>query len=79
MTALITRDELPRRDRPGRGHASSMRCPRWRTTTSSTCPVRWTAAVDEARDRAAEVLPDKDAAIVAYCSNKPDSEGVTRI
>ena len=36
--------------------------------------------VDEAADRAAEVLPDKDAAIVAYCSNEscPNSEGVAR-
>ena len=36
--------------------------------------------VDEAADRAADVLPDKNAAIVAYCSNEscPNSEGVAR-
>jgi rhodanese-related sulfurtransferase len=36
--------------------------------------------VDEAAERATEVLPDKHAAIVAYCSNEacPNSEGVAR-
>ena len=36
--------------------------------------------VEEAAARAAEVLPDKSAAIVTYCSNEacPNSEGVAR-
>jgi rhodanese-related sulfurtransferase len=36
---------------------------------------------DEVRERAAEVLPDKDAAIVTYCSNAAcsNSEGVARV
>lgn len=36
--------------------------------------------VEEAAERAAEVLPDRDAAIVTYCSNAscPNSEGVAR-
>jgi rhodanese-related sulfurtransferase len=36
--------------------------------------------VDEAAERASEVLPDKAAAIVTYCSNEscPNSEGVAR-
>jgi rhodanese-related sulfurtransferase len=36
--------------------------------------------VDEAAARAASVLPDKNAAIVTYCSNEacPNSEGVAR-
>ena len=36
--------------------------------------------VEEAAARAAEVLPDRNAAIVAYCSNEacPNSEGVAR-
>jgi rhodanese-related sulfurtransferase len=36
--------------------------------------------VEEAAERAVEVLPDRDAAIVTYCSNVscPNSEGVAR-
>jgi rhodanese-related sulfurtransferase len=36
--------------------------------------------VDEAADRAAEVLPDKDANVVTYCSNAScaNSEGVAK-
>jgi rhodanese-related sulfurtransferase len=78
MTTLITRDELKTAIDQGE------------VTVVDALPASYFAQVhipgavnlflDEAAERAAEVLPDRSAAIVTYCSNLscPNSEGVAR-
>jgi rhodanese-related sulfurtransferase len=78
MTTLITRDELKTAIDKGE------------VTVVDALPASYFAQVhipgavnlflDEAAERAAEVLPDRSAAIVTYCSNLscPNSEGVAR-
>jgi rhodanese-related sulfurtransferase len=78
MTELITRDEL------------KAAIERDDVTVVDALPAAYFAQehlpgavnlfVEEAAERAAEVLPDRDAAIVTYCSNVscPNSEGVAR-
>ncbi len=78
MTALITRDELAAAIENGE------------VTVVDALPASYheqqhlpgavNLYVEEAAARAADVLPDKDAAIVTYCSNEacPNSEGVAR-
>ncbi|HET7432285.1 MAG TPA: rhodanese-like domain-containing protein [Nocardioides sp.] len=78
MTTLITRDEL---------HAAISS---GEVTVVDALPASYfeqqhlpgavNLYVEEAADRAAEVLPDRDAAIVTYCSNVscPNSGAVAR-
>jgi len=79
MTVLITRDEL--RDAMDRGEVTIVDALPASYFDQQHLPGAVNLFVDEARDRATEVLPDKDAAIVAYCSNEscPNSEGVARV
>jgi rhodanese-related sulfurtransferase len=79
MTTLITRDEL--RDAIERGEVTVVDALPASYYDQQHLPGALNLFVDEARDRALEVLPDKDAAIVAYCSNEacPNSEGVARV
>jgi rhodanese-related sulfurtransferase len=78
-TVLITRDEL--RDALDRGEVTHVDALPASYYDQQHLPGARNLFVDEARDRAHEVLPDKDAAIVAYCSNTacPNSEGVVRV
>jgi rhodanese-related sulfurtransferase len=79
MTVLITRDEL--RDAIDRGEVTVVDALPAPYFDQQHLPGAVNLFVDEARDRATEALPDKDAAIVAYCSNEscPNSEGVARV
>jgi rhodanese-related sulfurtransferase len=79
MTALITRDEL--RDAIDRGEVTVVDALPASYYDQQHLPGALNLFVDEARERALDVVPDKDAAIVAYCSNEacPNSEGVARV
>jgi len=79
MTVLITRDEL--RDAIDRGEVTVVDALPAAYYDQQHLPGALNLFVDEARDRALEVLPDKSAAIVTYCSNAacPNSEGVARV
>jgi rhodanese-related sulfurtransferase len=79
MTVLITRDEL--RDAIDRGEVTVVDALPAAYYDQQHLPGALNLFVDEARDRALEVLPDKSAAIVTYCSNVacPNSEGVARV
>ena len=79
MTVLITRDEL--RAAIDAGAVTVVDALPASYYDQQHLPGAVNLFVDEARARAAEVLPDKDAAIVAYCSNDtcPNSEGVARV
>ena len=79
MTVLITRDEL--RDAIDGGEVTVVDALPPSYYDQQHLPGALNLFVDEARDRASEVLPDKGAAIVAYCSNEacPNSEGVARV
>jgi len=79
MTVLITRDEL--RDAIERGEVTVVDALPAAYYDQQHLPGALNLFVDEARERALEVLPDKSAAIVTYCSNVacPNSEGVARV
>jgi rhodanese-related sulfurtransferase len=79
MTVLISRDEL--RDAIDRGEVTVVDALPASYFDQQHLPGALNLFVDEARERATEVLPDKDAAIVTYCSNAacPNSEGVARV
>jgi len=79
MTVLITRDEL--RNAIDGGEVTVVDALPASYYDQQHLPGAVNLFVDEARDRATEVLPDKDASIVAYCSNAacPNSEGVARV
>ena len=79
MTALITRDEL--RGAIERHEVVVVDALPSSYFDQQHLPGALNLFVDEARERAFEVLPDKDAAVVAYCSNAacPNSEGVARV
>jgi rhodanese-related sulfurtransferase len=79
MTTLITRDEL--RDAIASDAVTVVDALPSSYFDQQHLPGAVNLFVDEARERAFEVLPDKDAAIVAYCSNEscPNSEGVARL
>jgi rhodanese-related sulfurtransferase len=79
MTALITRDEL--RAAIDSGKVTVVDALPASYYDQQHLPGALNLFVDEARERAAEVLPDRSAAIVAYCSNVacPNSEGVVRV
>jgi rhodanese-related sulfurtransferase len=79
MTALITRDELRAAiDNEEVTVVDALPAPYY---DQQHLPGALNLFVDQAQERAAEVLPDKSAAIVAYCSNVacPNSEGVARV
>jgi rhodanese-related sulfurtransferase len=79
MTELITRDEL--RDAIDHGEITLVDALPASYYDQQHLPGALSLYVEEARDRALEVLPDRGAAIVTYCSNAacPNSEGVARI
>ena len=79
MTVLITRDEL--RDAIDRQEVVVVDALPASYYDQQHLPGALNLFVDDAKQRALEVLPDKDAAIVAYCSNAacPNSEGVARV
>jgi rhodanese-related sulfurtransferase len=79
MTVLITRDEL--REAIESGDVTVVDALPAGYYDQQHLPGAVNLFVDEARERALEVLPDKGAAIVAYCSNTacPNSEGVARV
>jgi rhodanese-related sulfurtransferase len=79
MTVLITRDEL--REAIDTGGVTVVDALPASYYDQMHLPGARNLFVDEARERAQEVLPDRDAAIVVYCSNAacPNSEGVARV
>ena len=79
LTTLITRDEL--RAAVARGEVTVVDALPASYFDQQHLPGALNLFVDEARERAHEVLPDKNAAIVAYCSNSAcaNSEGVVRV
>jgi rhodanese-related sulfurtransferase len=79
MTVLINRDEL--RDAIDRGEVTVVDALPASYYAQQHLPGALNLYVEEARERALEVLPDKSAAIVTYCSNEacPNSEGVARV
>jgi rhodanese-related sulfurtransferase len=79
MTALISRDEL--RAAIESGGVTVVDALPAAYFDQQHLPGAVNLFVDDARERAADVLPDKSASIVAYCSNAacPNSEGVARI
>jgi len=79
MTVLITRDDL--RDAIDRGEVTVVDALPSSYYDQQHLPGAVNLFVDEARERARDVLPDKDAPIVTYCSNEacPNSEGVARV
>jgi len=79
MTVLITRDEL--REAIDRHAVVVVDALPKSYYDQQHLPGAVNLFVDEAKQRALEVLPDKDAAIVTYCSNEacPNSEGVARV
>jgi rhodanese-related sulfurtransferase len=79
MTTLITRDELQKAI--DAGDVTVVDALPASYYDQEHLPGAVNLFVDEARERAFEVLPDKEAAIVAYCSNEacPNSEGVARV
>jgi rhodanese-related sulfurtransferase len=78
MTTLITRDEL--QAAIANGDVTVVDALPASYFEQQHLPGAVNLYVEEAARRAAEVLPDKDAAIVTYCSNQscPNSEGVAR-
>ena len=78
MTTLITRDDL--RAAIDAGEVTVVDALPAGYFEQQHLPGAVNLFVDEAAERAAEVLPDKHAAIVTYCSNEacPNSEGVAR-
>jgi len=78
MTILITRDEL--QAAIANGEVTVVDALPALYFEQQHLPGAVNLYVEEAADRATEVLPDKEAAIVAYCSNEscPNSEGVAR-
>src|SRR5512141_1088454 len=78
MTTLITRDEL--KAAIDSGEVTVVDALPAGYFEQQHLPGAVNLFVDEAADRAAEVLPDQHAAIVTYCSNQacPNSEGVAR-
>ena len=78
MTVLITRDEL--QAAIANGEVTVVDALPASYFEQQHLPGAVNLYVEEAADRAAEVLPDKNAAIVTYCSNEscPNSEGVAR-
>jgi len=79
MTVLITRDEL--RDAIDHHEVVVVDALPASYYDQQHLPGARNLFVDEAKERALEVLPDKDATIVTYCSNEacPNSEGVARV
>jgi rhodanese-related sulfurtransferase len=79
VTALISRNEL--REALDRGEVTVVDALPTSYYEQQHLPGAVNLFVDEARERALDVLPDKHAAIVAYCSNVAcrNSEGVARI
>jgi rhodanese-related sulfurtransferase len=79
MTTLITRDEL--REAIERGEVTVVDALPPSYYDQQHLPGAVNLFVDDARDGALDVLPDKDAAIVAYCSDEtcPNSARVARI
>ena len=79
MSTLITRDEL--RAAIASGGVTVVDALPASYFEQEHLPGAVNLFVDEAADRAAEVLPDKSADIVTYCSNAscPNSEGVARV
>jgi rhodanese-related sulfurtransferase len=78
MTTLITRDEL--KTAIDKGEVTVVDALPASYFDQVHLPGAVNLFVDEAAERAAEVLPDRSAAIVTYCSNLscPNSEGVAR-
>jgi rhodanese-related sulfurtransferase len=78
MTALITRDEL--QAAIANDEVTLVDALPASYYEQQHLPGAVNLFVQEAADRAGHVLPDKGAAIVAYCSNEscPNSEGVAR-
>ncbi len=78
MTVLITRDEL--QAAIANGEVTVVDALPASYFEQQHLPGAVNLYVEEAADRAAEVLSDKNAAIVTYCSNEscPNSEGVAR-
>ena len=79
MTELITRDDL--RDAIDHGEITLVDALPASYYDQQHLPGALNLYVEEARERALAVLPDRGAAIVTYCSNAacPNSEGVARI
>ncbi len=79
MTVLITRDEL--RAAIDAGEVTVVDALPASYYDQQHLPGAVNLFVDEARERAEKVLPDRSAAIVTYCSNAacPNSEGVARV
>jgi rhodanese-related sulfurtransferase len=79
MTNLITRDEL--HEAIDQGTVTVVDALPASYYDQQHLPGAVNLFVDEARDLAFDVLPDKGAAIVAYCSNEAcqNSEGVARV
>ncbi len=78
MTTLITRDELEAAIE--NGEVTLVDALPSAYFEQQHLPGAVNLYVEDAAARAAEVLPDKNASIVAYCSNEacPNSEGVAR-
>jgi rhodanese-related sulfurtransferase len=78
MTNLITRDEL--KAAIEQGNVTVVDALPGSYFAQAHLPGAVNLFVEEAAERAAEVLPDRGAAIVTYCSNVscPNSEGVAR-
>src|SRR3954451_23567813 len=68
MTVLITRDDL--RDAIDRGEVTVVDALPSSYYDQQHLPGAVNLFVDEAREGARDVLPDKDAPIVTYCSNE---------
>ena len=79
MTVLITRDEL--NEAIGRGEVTVVDALPASYYRHAHLPGAVNLFVDDARERAHDVLPDKAAPIVTYCSNPacPNSERVARV
>jgi rhodanese-related sulfurtransferase len=79
MTTLITRDDL--RTAIANGQVTLVDALPATYFEQQHLPGAVNLYVEEASARASEVLPDKHAAIVTYCSNVscPNSEGVARM
>jgi len=69
VTALITRDEL--RDTIAAGTGTVVDTLPASYYAQAHLPGALNLVEDEVRERAAALLPDRDAAIVTYCSNAP--------
>ena len=78
MTVLITRDELE--TAIAKGEVTVVDALPASYFEQQHLPGAVNLYVEDATSRAAEVLPDKGAPIVTYCSNAscPNSEGVAR-